>query len=612
MFQKFSIAKLLYTLLTIFLVGFLSLELFTYFQAKKVLVKGPIYTQIIQGKDLIADILPPPEYIIETYLNVLQLTKETNPQKIDSILLSFKRLEGDFVDRHEFWTKELESNELNKELLVGSYTPAMEFFTILKKDFIPAVQAKNSKLIDELAFGKLKELYDMHRAKIDSIVEKYNMQNEKVEKEAASIINSTLMTLVIMAIVFFAVFTTVFILILKNVLKNQKVTLNALDEATRSYNLVHTTPSPTMMCAPDGKLLYLNLKAIETFKKLQAYLPISVDKMLGENVSIFHKNPALQAKIISDPRNLPHKAIIHLGPEKIELRISAAVDENGKYLGAAVAWSLVTEKLSLIEDLIKASEELATSASHVLLVSSNLSASAEETSAQANTASVASEEVNSGVQTVTNNMDEMVSAIKEITKTTNEAATMTNEAMNITKKTNQIITKLGDSSQDIGNVIKVISSIAQQTNLLALNATIEAARAGEAGKGFAVVANEVKELANQTARATNEITLKIETIQADSKSAVNAISEITLAIEKVNGYTSNIAAAVEEQAATTNEVTRVVSEAATGVQQISENMNQVSQAAGNTGKNAGETQTAAKELNELSGRLRGYVTRLET
>jgi methyl-accepting chemotaxis protein len=164
---------------------------------------------------------------------------------------------------------------------------------------------------------------------------------------------------------------------------------------------------------------------------------------------------------------------------------------------------------------------------------------------------------------------------------------------------------------DIGNVIKVISSIAQQTNLLALNATIEAARAGEAGKGFAVVANEVKELAKQTGTATQDITKRIENIQGDTKSAVDAIAQIREAIEKINGYAGNIAASVEEQAATTNEVTRIVTESAEGVKQINENISQVSEAAANTGKDALKAQEASKTIAEISQALEGFVAKID-
>jgi methyl-accepting chemotaxis protein len=381
--------------------------------------------------------------------------------------------------------------------------------------------------------------------------------------------------------------------------------------AMRSLNMVEKSPINTIMATPDGVLTYMNGASLSTLKKLQQFLPENVEHYIGKSIDIFHKNPEIQRKIISDPKNLPHRAMISVGPEKLNLLIAAIIDGDGKYLGPMVTWEIVTQKVALVNDLTKASIDLATAASNVMNISSTLSAAAEETSAQANTASVASEEVNAGVQTVATNMDQMVSAIKEITKTTNEAAMMTSEAMQITRDTNAIINKLGDSSMDIGNVIKVISSIAQQTNLLALNATIEAARAGDAGKGFAVVANEVKELANQTAKATNEITKKIETIQNDSQNAVEAIGKITIAIEKVNGFNGNIAAAVEEQAATTNEVTRIVTESAEGVKQISENINQVSQAAASTGKDAGNAQVAARGVGETADLLKEYVARLK-
>ncbi|PIP93829.1 MAG: chemotaxis protein [Bdellovibrio sp. CG12_big_fil_rev_8_21_14_0_65_39_13] len=388
-----------------------------------------------------------------------------------------------------------------------------------------------------------------------------------------------------------------------------KLTLES--NMARAQQMVDKSPINTMMCTPDGELLYMNEQSKSTLKKLSQYLPVPVDTMIGKSIDIFHKNPEHQRKIIKNPDNMPHRAMISLGPEKLDLNISAVRDNNGKYLGAMVNWEVVTDKVHLVTDLKKSSDELTQAAADLMTISGSLSAGAEETAAQANTASAASEEVNAGVQTVASNMEEMVAAIREITKTTNESSTISNDAMKMASNTNQIISQLGESSMDIGNVIKVISSIAQQTNLLALNATIEAARAGEAGKGFAVVANEVKELAKQTAKATEDITRKIETIQSDSKNAVNAISEISKAIEKINGYAGNIAASVEEQAATTNEVTRIVTESAEGVRQINENISQVSEAAANTGKDASSAQKSAKMLGELSTKLREHVSRVE-
>jgi methyl-accepting chemotaxis protein len=382
-------------------------------------------------------------------------------------------------------------------------------------------------------------------------------------------------------------------------------------EVQRNNQLVEKSPVNTMMCDPEGNLLYLNERSKTTLKTLHQYLPVPVDELLGKSIDMFHKNPAHQRKIIGDPKNMPHKAIIQLGPEKLDLLVSAVMDNRGNFMGAMVNWDVVTDKVHLVEDLKKSADELSRAAAGLMETSNSLSAGAEETSAQANTASAASEEVNAGVQTVASNMEEMTAAIKEITKTTNESSTISNDAMKMANNTNEIIGKLGESSIDIGNVIKVISSIAQQTNLLALNATIEAARAGEAGKGFAVVANEVKELAKQTAQATQDITKKIENIQTDTKGAVEAIGQIREAIEKINSYAGNIAASVEEQAATTSEVTRIVTESAEGVKQINENIGQVSQAASQTGKDAMSAQEASNLLKGLAEALQDHVKKIE-
>jgi methyl-accepting chemotaxis protein len=201
----------------------------------------------------------------------------------------------------------------------------------------------------------------------------------------------------------------------------------------------------------------------------------------------------------------------------------------------------------------------------------------------------------------------MSASIKEIAKNAHESAKVATSAVRVADETNQIVAKLGDSSTEIGQVIKVITSIAQQTNLLALNATIEAARAGEAGKGFAVVANEVKELAKQTAKATEDISRKIEAIQGDTKSAVGAIGQIGEVIKQVNDISNTIATAVEEQNATTNEMARNVSEAARGSSEITRNIAGVAQAAQSTAHGAGDSAKAAGSLAEMSTRLRELV-----
>jgi methyl-accepting chemotaxis protein len=246
---------------------------------------------------------------------------------------------------------------------------------------------------------------------------------------------------------------------------------------------------------------------------------------------------------------------------------------------------------------------LTSSSEKLSAVGDTLSASADDTSRQAGVAAAAAEQAGRNVQTVATGTEEMSVTIKEIAKSAAEAARVATSGVEKARRTNELVGKLGDSSTEIGKVLKVITSIAEQTNLLALNATIEAARAGEAGKGFAVVANEVKELAKDTARATEDIAHKIAAIQADTSSAVRAIGEISDVIGQINDIQNTIASAVEEQASTTNEIGRNLHELALASSEIAHNVTSVASAAGSTAACSTQTRTAATSLADLSHRL---------
>jgi methyl-accepting chemotaxis protein len=261
----------------------------------------------------------------------------------------------------------------------------------------------------------------------------------------------------------------------------------------------------------------------------------------------------------------------------------------------------------ILAQIARATQEVSGASTELSSTSQMISANSEETSAQAKVVSDATAQVSQNLHTVATGAEEMGTSIKEIAKNATEAAKVATSAVKVAETTTATVSKLGDSSMQIGQVIKVITSIAQQTNLLALNATIEAARAGEAGKGFAVVANEVKELAKETAKATEDISRKIEAIQTDTKAAVEAISTISGVIHQINDISSTIATAVEEQNATTNEMSRNVSEAAQGSGEITSNIAGVAQAAESTSRGAGDTQKAAQQLVETSAELRRLV-----
>src|SRR5215213_617402 len=264
--------------------------------------------------------------------------------------------------------------------------------------------------------------------------------------------------------------------------------------------------------------------------------------------------------------------------------------------------SVVERVASSAAAVAAASEELAAS-------SQQIAAGAEETSVQAGVVSAAAEEVSRNVQTVSAGSEEMGASIREIAQSANDAARVAAQAVTVVESTNATVASLGASSQEIGNVVKVITSIAEQTNLLALNATIEAARAGEAGKGFAVVANEVKELAQETARATEDIARRVEAIQADTGGAVGAIGEISTIIGSINDYQLTIASAVEEQTATTNEMSRNVAEAATGSGEIAANITGVASASSSTTEAVTQARNAIDEMARMAAELRTQVAR---
>jgi methyl-accepting chemotaxis protein len=273
----------------------------------------------------------------------------------------------------------------------------------------------------------------------------------------------------------------------------------------------------------------------------------------------------------------------------------------------------VNQTLEAIVAPLRATAEnassLASSSEELTAVSQGMASAAEETAAQANVVSAASEQVSRNVALVATAAEEMQASIREISKNANDSARVAKNAVGVAQSTNETMKKLGESSLEIGNVIKVITSIAEQTNLLALNATIEAARAGEAGKGFAVVANEVKELAKQTAKATEEIGQKIEGIQGVTKGAVTAIEEIGAIINQINDISNSIASSVEEQTVTTNEIGRSVAEASQGVNDIAKNIGGVATAAKNTTQGANDTRSASLELSEMAARLQAAVSK---
>ncbi|MBO3086666.1 methyl-accepting chemotaxis protein [Cellulomonas fengjieae] len=280
-------------------------------------------------------------------------------------------------------------------------------------------------------------------------------------------------------------------------------------------------------------------------------------------------------------------------------------DETGR-----MAESLNRAQTSLratLAGVVETAAGVAASAEQLSESNGRVAGAAQETSGRAGIAAAAAEQVSRNVQSVAAGAEQMGASIREIAQNATQAAKVAHQATGVAQATNQQVARLGESSQQIGNVVKTITSIAAQTNLLALNATIEAARAGQAGKGFAVVAGEVKELASETARATEDIARRVEAIQVETAGAMSAIAEISAIVTSINDFQLTIASAVEEQTATTNEMSRGVAEAAAGSGEIAANITGVAAAARSSTDELDGVGVQVDELTVLSHRLRERV-----
>ena len=316
-------------------------------------------------------------------------------------------------------------------------------------------------------------------------------------------------------------------------------------ETKRLLQMLDKMPINIMTCDPETfDINYVNQTSVNTLRPLEQYLPIKVDDLLGSCIDVFHKNPSHQRAILSDPNRLPFNATIAVGPEHLQLEVSAIRDEDGSYLGPMLSWSVISDKVKLAEDVGKVVEAMNEVATGLDTSSSELNTTASDAQEKATAVSAASEEMNASIKEITQRMSE-TAAVSQ--KASAQAEVCTNRMSN-----------LQASGAKIGEITAMIETIADQTKLLALNATIEAARAGEAGKGFAVVASEVKQLSEETGKATEEIRSHIGEMQSDTNGAVDATREISEIINEINEFTTAVSAAMEEQQAVTDDVVRLI------------------------------------------------------
>jgi methyl-accepting chemotaxis protein len=515
-------------------------------------IGGPLYNQIKLGNDFIADILPPPEYVIEAYLEATLVLHD--PAELAVHRDRIAQLKKEYDERREFWVKSDLDPTLKTKLAEKSDSEVRRFWSAIYDGLLPALVQDDSAAAAK-SYAEITARYAAHRAIIDDIVKQTNDQNAATEVAAADRVST-------FTVLLWSVSAMVFLLIGAGIFGVAFGVIRPMAEMTN-----------VMKCLAGGDL-GVSVPALSRGDEVGA---------MARAVQVFREN-ALRVRSMES--------------EQTGLKLKAEGDRKAAMQAMADGFDSAIGKI--IQTVSTASSELESSAGR-------LTKTAEVTQTLSATVAAASEQSSASAQSAAAAAEEMASSVLEIGRQVQGSHKISQQAVSQIERTNARIADLTQSAGRIGEVVKMIGAVAEQTNLLALNATIEAARAGEAGRGFAVVASEVKALAAQTAKATEEISDQIGQMQSATSQSVSAIEEIGGTISRIAEISQAIAAAVEEQGAATQEISRNVQQAARAAIQVASSITDVNRGATDTGAASTHVHGLAQSLLGQSNHLKGEV-----
>lgn len=669
-FNNLGLGLKLRLIMILFSSGLILFGVLSYSTIEDLRINGDMYKQIIQGKDLVADILPPPNYIVETNLICYQMVDELDPAKLDELIEKSKQLLEEYTIRHEVWVKELEPGQMRDDMVDNSFIPVKKFFEIRDNKFIPLIKSDQRNEARQLLLTDMKDLYNEHRLYVDKVVLMANTNNANYESEASSLIQSRYITLGSLGIALLLIISLIVNYTFKNINTAINRVLTTIKELSNGHVKVRSNIDSMDEIGIIGKMLDELALNLDEFSKLM--YNISEGDFSKESKSA-DKEDALAPALNSINESLKNllEETIRLTKAGVNGELSARGDIHkfkGSYkeiilginstLDSVVApikeASQVLNKISEGDLTVQMSgdyagdfqiikhdiNQLARKMNDAL---SDVANAVDATASASNQISSSSEEMAAGAQEQSSQTTEVAGAVEQMTRTiigttksaasVAEAAKNTNkiardggiivletiEGMNqiaeVVKKSADTVQTLGKSSNQIGEIVQVINDIADQTNLLALNAAIEAARAGEQGRGFAVVADEVRKLAERTTKATKEIGIMISTIQKDTSEAVESMYKGTAEVEKGKTAASKAGDALKSIISGTEglldmvkQVAATTEEQSGAAEQISRNIEGINNVTHETAQGIQQIAHASEDLSNLTVKLQELIS----